>query len=95
MLKDNHEQLEGKDKFEGFLIDLLSETLSKERLSITWDAYMVSSFGMPDEEGNWGGLMKEVIDGVICLYFYFYFTICIICDLVRACFKSILRFFVG
>lgn len=62
MLKKNHEQLEGKEKFEGFLIDLLSETLN--RLSITWDAYMVTSFGMPDAEGNWGGLMKEVIDGV-------------------------------
>jgi ionotropic kainate glutamate receptor 4 len=64
MLKDNHEELEGNDKFQGFCVEML-DAISKS-IGFRYKIQLVEDgkYGVPDELGHWNGMVKELIDGV-------------------------------
>ncbi|CAH1777268.1 unnamed protein product [Owenia fusiformis] len=71
MLKKNADQLIGNDRFEGFLIDMLAEMASIKDKEFEYELYLVpdGNYGSQDDQGNWNGLIKELIDGnaAMCL----------------------------
>ena len=64
MLKKDHEKYFGKDKYEGMLMDILE--ILQRRLQFKFKLYEVkdNSYGSLDENGEWNGMVREVIDGV-------------------------------
>lgn len=64
MFKKSDTPLFGKDRFEGFCIDLLKKI--SEILGFEYDIRLVedSRYGSQDEKGQWNGLVKELIDHV-------------------------------
>lgn len=64
MLKENHQSLEGNDKYEGYCIDLLKE-ISKI-LGFKFQIKLVGDrkYGEKNDQGDWNGMIKELIDGV-------------------------------
>lgn len=64
MLKENHEDLEGNDKYEGYCIDLLKE-ISKI-LGFKFHIKLVDDhkYGEKNDQGDWNGMIKELINGV-------------------------------
>jgi ionotropic kainate glutamate receptor 4 len=64
MLKNDSNKLDGNDKFQGFCIDLLEEIA--EICKINYTIYLVSDgkYGVPNENGQWNGLVKELIEEV-------------------------------
>lgn len=58
----------GNDKFEGFCIDLLKTVA--DSLGFQYELYLVpdAKFGAADGDGNWNGLVRELMDKV-CKFF--------------------------
>lgn len=56
--------LTGNDKFEGFCIDLLKTVA--DSLGFQYELYLVpdAKFGAADGDGNWNGLVRELMDKV-------------------------------
>lgn len=56
--------LTGNDKFEGFCIDLLKTVA--DSLGFQYELYLVpdAKFGAADVDGNWNGLVRELMDKV-------------------------------
>lgn len=57
-------KLNEKEKFKGFCIDLLAEIA--EICKINFTIYLVADgkYGLPGENGQWNGLVRELIEGV-------------------------------
>ena len=56
--------LTGNDQFEGFCVDLLAEIA--EKVNFQYEIRLVpdAKYGAPDENDQWNGMVKQLIDGV-------------------------------
>ena len=64
MLKSDSNKLNENEKFHGFCIDLLSEIASISEINYTIYLVKDEKYGVPNEKGEWNGLVKELIDEV-------------------------------
>ena len=73
MMKPDHKERVGSDKFEGFLVDLLNEIAHK--LNFQFELYKSpdGNYGSRTENGSWNGMIKELIEGVKFVYCVFLF----------------------
>ena len=64
MLKEDHEGLQGNDRFEGFAVELMDKIA--QNLQFEYELYPVpdGQFGSIDENGEWNGMIGEVLNGV-------------------------------
>lgn len=64
MLRQNHQELEGNNRYEGFCVDMLKEladTLKfKYRIRLVADGV----YGVPGANGTWTGMVGELISRV-------------------------------
>ena len=85
MLKKDHEQRKGNDRFEGFAIEMM-EVIS-QMLQFEYEFYVVhdGNFGIRLETGEWNGMIGEVLCGVNRIYgcYIYSFTVTWRCDIVR------------
>lgn len=61
MLRDER-QLTGNDRYEGFTIDLLRQL--SDRCGFDYEIYHVDKYGSSLGDGQWNGMVGEVINGV-------------------------------
>ncbi|XP_053125801.1 glutamate receptor ionotropic, kainate 4 isoform X2 [Hemicordylus capensis] len=61
MLKGNHQELEGNDRYEGFCVDMLNEL--SEILHFNYKIHLVGDgvYGVPEANGTWTGMVGELI----------------------------------
>uniref|UniRef100_A0ACB8EYK5 Glutamate receptor ionotropic, kainate 4 n=1 Tax=Sphaerodactylus townsendi TaxID=933632 RepID=A0ACB8EYK5_9SAUR len=61
MLKGNHQELEGNDRYEGFCVDMLKELA--EILHFNYKIHLVGDgvYGVPEANGTWTGMVGELI----------------------------------
>uniref|UniRef100_A0A3Q1I8V2 Glutamate receptor n=1 Tax=Anabas testudineus TaxID=64144 RepID=A0A3Q1I8V2_ANATE len=61
MLRPNHQELEGNDRYEGFCVDMLKELADilkfKYRIRLVGDGL----YGVPGTNGTWSGMVGELI----------------------------------
>lgn len=66
MLRQNHQDLEGNDRYEGFCVDMLKELADilkfKYRIRLVGDGH----YGVPGTNGTWTGMVGELISRVGC-----------------------------
>lgn len=64
MLRQNHQDLEGNDRYEGFCVDMLKELADilkfKYRIRLVGDGH----YGVPGTNGTWTGMVGELISRV-------------------------------
>lgn len=64
MLRQNHQELEGNDRYEGFCVDMLKELADilkfKYRIRLVADGV----YGVPGANGTWTGMVGELISRV-------------------------------
>lgn len=64
MLRQNHQDLEGNDRYEGFCVDMLKELADilkfKYRIRLVGDRL----YGVPGANGTWTGMVGELISRV-------------------------------
>lgn len=64
MLQQNHQELEGNDRYEGFCVDMLKELADilkfKYRIRLVDDGL----YGVPGANGTWTGMVGELISRV-------------------------------
>lgn len=69
MLRQNHQELEGNDRYEGFCVDMLKELADilkfKYRIRLVGDGL----YGVPGANGTWTGMVGELISRV-CKYIH-------------------------
>lgn len=67
MLRQNHQELEGNERYEGFCVDMLKELADilkfKYRIRLVGDGL----YGVPGANGSWTGMVGELISRV-CKY---------------------------
>lgn len=72
MLKGNHQEMEGNDRYEGFCVDMLKELA--EILRFNYKIRLVGDgvYGVPEANGTWTGMVGELIarvrSPVVCTY---------------------------
>ncbi|XP_058543053.1 glutamate receptor ionotropic, kainate 4 isoform X1 [Neofelis nebulosa] len=61
MLKGNHQEMEGNDRYEGFCVDMLEELA--EILRFNYKIRLVGDgvYGVPEANGTWTGMVGELI----------------------------------
>ncbi|XP_030685178.1 glutamate receptor ionotropic, kainate 4 isoform X2 [Nomascus leucogenys] len=61
MLKGNHQEMEGNDRYEGFCVDMLKELA--EILRFNYKIRLVGDgvYGVPEANGTWTGMVGELI----------------------------------
>ncbi|XP_043854023.1 glutamate receptor ionotropic, kainate 4 isoform X3 [Dromiciops gliroides] len=61
MLKGNHQEMEGNDRYEGFCVDMLKEL--SEILRFNYKIRLVGDgvYGVPEANGTWTGMVGELI----------------------------------
>ncbi|XP_055964161.1 glutamate receptor ionotropic, kainate 4 isoform X1 [Sorex fumeus] len=61
MLKGNHQEMEGNDRYEGFCVDMLEELA--EILRFNYQIRLVGDgvYGVPEANGSWTGMVGELI----------------------------------
>ncbi|XP_019487157.1 PREDICTED: glutamate receptor ionotropic, kainate 4 isoform X1 [Hipposideros armiger] len=61
MLKGNHQEMEGNDRYEGFCVDMLKELA--EILRFNYKIHLVGDgvYGVPEANGTWTGMVGELI----------------------------------
>lgn len=64
MLKGNHQEMEGNDRYEGFCVDMLKELA--EILRFNYKIRLVGDgvYGVPEANGSWTGMVGELISRV-------------------------------
>ena len=74
MYKRDHKVRAGNDRFEGFAVDLIAEVAAM--LEFEYDIYLVhdGKFGSKMDDGNWDGMIGELLSGVTSLKFIKYFA---------------------
>lgn len=64
MLRQNHQELEGNERYEGFCVDMLRELADilkfKYRIRLVGDGL----YGVPGNNGTWTGMVGELISRV-------------------------------
>lgn len=69
MLRQNHQDLEGNERYEGFCVDMLKELADilkfKYRIRLVRDGL----YGVPGANGTWTGMVGELISRV-CYYIH-------------------------
>lgn len=64
MLRQNHQELEGNERYEGFCVDMLRELADvlkfKYRIRLVGDGH----YGVPGNNGTWTGMVGELISRV-------------------------------
>lgn len=65
MLKENHAELEGNDKYEGYCIDLLEEIAKLPDINIKYKIREVAdkAHGRRDDKNEWNGMIGELLQG--------------------------------
>ncbi|XP_077485672.1 glutamate receptor ionotropic, kainate 2-like isoform X1 [Amblyomma americanum] len=65
MLKENHAELEGNAKYEGYCIDLLEEIAKLPDINIKYKIREVAdkAHGRRDEKNEWNGMIGELLQG--------------------------------
>uniref|UniRef100_A0A8C4QTL6 Glutamate ionotropic receptor kainate type subunit 5 n=1 Tax=Eptatretus burgeri TaxID=7764 RepID=A0A8C4QTL6_EPTBU len=63
MLKENHKQLRGNDRYQGFCVDLLQEIAAILRFRYAIRLVSDGIYGAPEPNGSWTGLVGELIQG--------------------------------
>lgn len=72
MLKGNHQEMEGNDRYEGFCVDMLKELA--EILRFNYKIRLVGDgvYGVPEANGTWTGMVGELIarvsSPVVCIH---------------------------
>ena len=65
MLKPDHKEREGNDRFEGFLIDLMYGIADKmDKFEFVLYESPDGNYGSKNTKGEWNGMIKELIVGV-------------------------------
>ncbi|XP_077161939.1 glutamate receptor ionotropic, kainate 4 isoform X1 [Paroedura picta] len=61
MLKGNHQELEGNERYQGFCVDMLEELA--EILHFNYKIHLVGDgvYGVPEANGTWTGMVGELI----------------------------------
>lgn len=85
MLKKNHEQLQGNDKYEGYIVELAAEIAKhvgyQYKLKIVTDG----KYGARDPETKmWNGMVGELVYGVSRVFIYFIYFLQLI-NLRQSC----------
>lgn len=64
MFRNSSKNLIGNDRFEGFCIDLLDALA--ELCNFNYTIYQVADnkYGSQNQNGEWNGLVKEILDNV-------------------------------
>ncbi|KRZ01948.1 Glutamate receptor ionotropic, kainate 2 [Trichinella zimbabwensis] len=63
MYKKSVENLSGNDRYEGFCIDLLERIAEMNKFNFTIHEVKDKSYGTPDANGRWNGIIGELING--------------------------------
>ena len=77
MLKNDHMERKGNDRFEGFLIDLMHGIADKLKFDFALYESPDGNYGSKDAKtGEWNGMIRELIVGVsIIVTIYYYNTL--------------------
>lgn len=67
MLVKDHKDRLGNDKFEGYCVELIDEIASILGFKYTLKLADDRAYGKKNERGEWNGMIRELIDGVIQL----------------------------
>ncbi len=71
MLKKNHEQLVGNDKYEGYCVELAAEIAKHVGYSYRLDIVGDRKYGSRDSETMmWNGMVGELVYGVSSFYLW-------------------------
>ena len=64
MEKKEIHKYKGNDRYEGFCVDLVAEI--GKLLNFNFDLYLVpdGKFGAKNEDGEWNGVIRELLNGV-------------------------------
>ena len=54
----------GNDRYEGFCVDILKEIAQIVGFRYTIKLVEDEKYGAPDEDGNWNGMVRELMEGV-------------------------------
>lgn len=67
-INNSSKNLKGNDRYQGYCVDLIKQ-IARE-IGFEYRLYEVydGTFGEKDENGNWNGLIGEIINGVWFLY---------------------------
>jgi len=63
-LRENSDELEGNDRYEGYVADIASEVAAGVGIDYIIKPVKDEKYGSEDEEGNWNGMIGELIRGV-------------------------------
>merc|ERR1712002_445158 len=63
MMKEGHENIIGNAKYEGLLVDLLTELSINLGFTYTLEPVSDHGYGRRNEDGSWTGMIGEVING--------------------------------
>ncbi|XP_023600484.1 glutamate receptor ionotropic, kainate 4 [Myotis lucifugus] len=61
MLKGNHQEMEGNDRYEGFCVDMLKELAEILRFNYRIRLVGDGVYGVPEANGTWTGMVGELI----------------------------------
>lgn len=64
MLKGNHQEMEGNDRYEGFCVDMLKELAEILRFNYRIRLVGDGVYGVPEANGTWTGMVGELITRV-------------------------------
>ena len=68
MLKENADELEGNDRFEGYCVRLLEEIVRKFQFKYRIELVKDSQYGKMLANGKWNGMIGELMYGVRKLF---------------------------
>lgn len=54
----------GNERFKGYCVDLLEKIAEKVGFNYSIHVVADGKYGAPDDEGNWNGMIRELIDHV-------------------------------
>lgn len=79
MLKESSKQRVGNDRYEGICVDLIDELSKSLGFNYSFHTNPDDSPGSPDANGNWNGMIGELLDGVSCFLISTSTSIYVIC----------------
>ena len=62
MMKASEYVLKDNDQFEGFCVDMLQEIAELVGFKYKIELVPDGKYGAPDENGQWNGMVKQVVD---------------------------------
>jgi len=71
---DDSPPLEGNDRYEGYIADMLERLASKADFSYVIQLVADDNFGTRLDSGRWNGMIREVMDSVSNLSIILKFT---------------------